>query len=665
MVGADEGSPFDTGGPPPPYSNYNYYRVQMVFVDIDFSNRKLVLRSSENNAVFQLMYDPFTSIRYPIHSMYKDYLIASYPYCFSIACYPKYQSMDEKNPSVGQLLGYDVYFRPIQKNSLTNDTSEGLVPFAYQWIDSSDHDGKYYIKWQTVVLNGPISPPKAPPLKDTHVSNLVFKNANVSDNLSPFYTVGAFIHQGLDFYGESLIVGNPSFTLNHNINQVFALYQCPPHEDGIATTIPSLNISNSASVMNGITKSTTSSWQASINVDCSLSGTLLGFFTGSVSAHFSHSWGETKMHMSSDQETESIHISTTFSNTDGLHAYMSDFYVWQYPVFCRQFSVDPVGFLTLLIPDGFSDVTLDTGDKDFYYVQDYQIGKLLSYVDAESVGFDKSNLWFTKEVLTCSGDATAGGSSLTYNKDNSEQKEDEVVTDDMTNAGGGITGGFLGTGFSVSANYTKNDIRNSATSTTKSKDISFSFHSGIVKDQAYEYTITPLVYSHKDEKTLLISYEVNLDGAEWQQYFQRPDIMLMALYPFSEIPGLKSFTRSIRFQEQSDGTVDIDIHLFNNSLSQSLGVIVRVYIGMPVITPEKPADFSYCTLLGNLNVAPLGPAKRVISSLLKQKISKNTIISLEVYQDGLEDESKKYYWGAYPFDYFSHKDEILEGMNKM
>lgn len=471
------------------------------------------------------------------------------------------------------------------------------------------------------------------------------RTGNIND-FSP-EEIGYFLCANIDFSGNSISVGVPKLTENNKSMQVIGLYRCIPFDVRQYQMLPSVLISTSETVMTGISKSTHSSWQSGYNVSANVS-----YLVFSVNAHYGESVGGSNLHMKTDQSTISLHVSSGIADTDILHCYGSQFYLWEYPLYQKTTMDKPFDYLTVLIPDGFTDALLDTTDDRFAYDQDYEIGQILTYLDAVKPGYDPDRLWFNKTTFTCTADSQGGGTTLTYSKDNSTHTEEQNSIEDGINASVSIGLNFGEAGMSLSGHYTKHNVKNSATSTTRSDNLTITFHSGVVKDSGYEYTITPIVYTHAKNNMLIIACDIELTGPSWKQLYQTPQIILMRVYPFTKDPKILHFSRSIRFFEKSDDSVDVNVCVFNNSFSLARSIVCRIYTGMGVYLSEKKPDISRCTLIDTLNLDSLDGLERHTFSSLHHTLPKNTVVTVEVFQDDFEDVTKKIYWGIYPYDAF-------------
>lgn len=468
------------------------------------------------------------------------------------------------------------------------------------------------------------------------------------------YDLGYYFSAACDFSGDSIVLGAAGLTVQSSANQIFALYKVIPFENSLAATKPSLSISENDNVVNGLNTSNIVTW----NVGATLEehGPIP---YGSINASISTTYGETSMDSSGAQSSVDVHVMSSFTDEDTLHANVSAYFVWQYPLYKRSLMITPVGYLTIIIPDGpLEDTLLTTADTSFFYVQDYEVGSLLSYVGRDMQGYDKKNIMFRPEGLTVIADSSSG-SSVSYSSDNSTQKESSESTDLSVNASSTLSLGIASAGASLTAHYSRSEMKNRSQSVSTTKAFSLTFSAGTVKDPAYEYEVIPYVFRFKDTVNLImVDYEVRLTGPGWKEKFSLPDPRLMRLYPESSVVKFYCFSRSLRFSENPHGGVDIDVHIFNNSFATIHNLVCELYAGEVMLMGSKDkivADLSGAKKLGVLNIAEMTPLGRVVERLDKQNLEKATMVTAVLYLDAVPDV-KQYYWGMYPFEAFSNMD---------
>ncbi|SFV89623.1 hypothetical protein MNB_SUP05-SYMBIONT-5-1060 [hydrothermal vent metagenome] len=473
------------------------------------------------------------------------------------------------------------------------------------------------------------------PLSETFGTSLSVPTKVLYSSLSPMEK-GEYMGCSLDLKGDSVVVGSPKLTYEDSY-QALGLYRSVPYDDKVTVIKPMVNIANTKGTMKGKHESTTSTWHAGYETSGSSSKTI-----ASVNFHYGKSWGTSKMKMHSDQTNVSIHISSGISETDLIHTYGSTFYLWEYPLMKITDSSDVQGYLTVLIPDGFIDASTPTDDPLIAYDQDYQIGSILTYLKALKPQYDVKNLMFTKAAVVCTND-TAGGGMISYNINNSTQTEQAKTEENSFNAGASVTLA----GLTMGGNRTISTIKNTAISTTLTTDFGITFQSGTVQDNIYEYQIIPVVYKQPNNM-VMITYDIKLTGQGWNTLYIIPDVMLFLVYPYTKDPKSKTFTRSIRFYENPDKTVDIEVRLFSNSYSDAEKIICVLYTG-EANYKKSPPDMSKCKKIGTLKLDVLENRKRISLRLKNYKLDKQSVVTVTLEHDNLGDLGRKYYWNTYPY----------------
>ena len=457
----------------------------------------------------------------------------------------------------------------------------------------------------------------------------------------------------VDYSGESVVLGRPELQVSSHSDsfQPFGLYRALPFQKDVAGSIPpSISISSSKTVITGLNKSTSSSWSNGYNFSSSQSA-----FCTTISEHYGKMYGGSKMHMSSDTKSKSMHITSGISQSDLVHGYDSIFYLWVYPVYLGK-NNEPLDAITVLIPVGFNDAILEASDPRLCYEQDYEIGQILTYLNSDLPGYDDANLWFDTEELSATSDTQGGGNIVSYDKNNSTHKEEQESKEDSMNAGASIgihanIFGVVNINFNASGFVSQHSMNNSATSTSRTDDLNFMVHSGTVSDDVYGYSMVPVIYTHKETNVLIIACkDLVLSGPGWKDLFGTPKVILMRTYPFTTDPKYLCFSRSIQFIDRQDDAVDIKINVFNNSLvGTGAEVSCQIYNGMAIYTGvgTKP-DLRNCQLIETLTAQPLDAVQRYSFSLKNQKIKKGGVITVMVGLKGFEETTGQYYWNTYP-----------------
>lgn len=600
-----------------PQSNFvsiGYYpKLYFEFNKPDYSKKKM---STMSNLYITFSVTPAALSDFPLGEAYT----ATQLYTFYIKLDNYVVTIDKRNE----------YVIGINKNSPTSIESE---KYQYSLFSTGVEEGRFIGK---LVFRR---------------SDIINKIGEIIDELSCFQK-GYYSVVSSDLLGENPMVGVPKLTIQDTV-QIFGCLQCIPFEDSVAgNSRPMLMVASTKDVMTGYHKSTTSSWHSG---DTSSTNFQLGALA--VNAHYSKSWGGSDMHMSSDQTNISIHISANVSTMDAIQAYGSTFYLWEYPIYAKSVSQNHIGILSVLIPDGFGDQLLWANDPRFDYNQDYEIGKVLTYLDAHKPDYDVKNILFEPVTISVGADQSGGSTTVAYNKNNTTQTEDSKTTEDSVNAGASLSlhkGGF---GASFTGFYSKSHVENSSTSTTKTKDLGLTFQSGSVKDNGFIYTIRPVVYN-TPKGLLMVTYDVELSGKDWHDPnnpdnpLGKRDIILFRVYPYSKDVKLNKFTRSIRFHDNADGSTDIEVIVFGNSILTTNEFTCEVYKGMASYPINQDPDVSKCTLITTLKADKIQSAERLSLYAKNIKLEKKTVITVKLFLSGLEDFAN-YYWGIYPYEAFS------------
>jgi hypothetical protein len=199
--------------------------------------------------------------------------------------------------------------------------------------------------------------------------------------------------------------------------------------------------------------------------------------------------------------------------------------------------------------------------------------------------------------------------------------------------------------------YSESDVQTTSLSHTVTMSITVT--TGSVKDIGYEYVITPYIYQHKTLGCLVVTYQVTLRGKSWTDYYGKrlPQAILQALYPNSADKVLAAFSRSISFQDNDDGTVEVSVEIFNNGLGEIQNVVCEFYKGAPVlgtggITPSGD-------MAGQQSVPTLTGTGRTTVSL-PMTLAPNDQVTVSLYVSVPPVKlSNQIYWAVYPASAFA------------
>ena len=573
------------------------------------------------------------------------------PWLFNVYTVPKV--IISKNKSSGlsiKLQGITVFFRVLKVKSSAFSSLENIVttedrPIFKSAFQPIDNDGAFPWLKNESLLDGSVAD-KA--INDCGISipaGIPISKVTANQN-------GLFLQKTADLKGESIILGTPNLSFTSKIAQITGFFRALPFQEQLKKSPPMINESSSESRVRGVAESTSSSWQVGYNAGASASAEGVA-----LSAHFGKNFGGHDMTMKSDTSGISLHSMSDLSSYDLVKGYAADFYLWEYPVYRYSTSPQPFDFVTIFVPIGYSQQSLDAKENDLAYFQDYEIGSLLTYIGSDIPGYSEELSLFSPATMTVTSDSQ-GGMSLTYGNNNSTSKDKTTSSDTSMNAGFGLN---LFGAMNLTGQGSKSESRNTSVHTTQTTDFSLSFHSGTVIDSQYEYKITPLVYRHEDSRAVVTTCRVELEGlAEgWKSYFSGYDVRLMKSFPATKNKELNAFSRSIRFEEQADHSVNISLHLFNNSLYFAQNIKCDLYLGKANFN-SNPVDVSKLKLLGTLTVESMEVVGRQIITLEKQSLPKESFITVKITVNDLE-TSIKYFWGGYSNIYTAHVlNSILE-----
>ena len=138
----------------------------------------------------------------------------------------------------------------------------------------------------------------------------------------------------------------------------------------------------------------------------------------SLSVHVSKSWSTSTVNTKSNHFTTDLHLSTSFSREDMLHAATTAYNAWDYPIYQKSVSEQPIGQVCIIVPQVENALTLiPVTNKDFAYDQDYEVGMILSYMSAAKPGYSQEGLLFHPVSLPVMGDPSSS-TTLSYNSSN-------------------------------------------------------------------------------------------------------------------------------------------------------------------------------------------------------------------------------------------------------
>jgi hypothetical protein len=461
-----------------------------------------------------------------------------------------------------------------------------------------------------------------------------------------------------DVTGQSVILGPPTLSqTSQAAGQLLAIVEAPPFEKNNSASPPTLTLSKGTSNLQGYNVSSNKTWMFTHDT-----GASIGIGSLTLGRTLSSSYGHGFTNVSDSSTTTQLQIASTISENDLMVLYAMDYDIWEYPVYRKATQSGPDGTLAVVFPQTAMPVQeiLPASDASIGYKPSSQIGTLLSYQKATMAGYDSNNLIFQLVSVPVTDDSA--GTTVTY--DQTQMQTQNVGVDYMVHNSASDSAHFtfsknlfdylpvnFGLNMSDGTSYSENDVDTTSTSYTTSLSISIS--SGSVTDIEYTYQITPYIYQHDTMGCLIVTYDVTLEGQGWNTYYSNitMPILLMALMPNSKDLVLAGFSRDISFAEQTDGTVDVTVSMFNNSMSSVSGVTCELYLGAPVVSGQSLQPPSGAPAATQTLATLDGAARGTVT--FNETLANPSQVTVKVYTTGNEAQAVVY-WGIYPPSAFTN-----------
>lgn len=339
-----------------------------------------------------------------------------------------------------------------------------------------------------------------------------------------------------------------------------------------------------------------------VTSDWGVSGTLsaggsFGLFE--VGGYMSAAYGEQYGNTSGTTSTVTISAEVSAIEDDWIYAAVSDYYVWEYPVY-RQGAL--LGYIANATPIKKEDkwFTSKTWDA-FSYIPNHEVGNILSYKDY----VDFENNPDVEEKIRASNSAgstvTLGGNNsfswtLAYNDviSNSASTQKDIGVEVGANAGvGGVT-------LETSATYNKSDLKTYTTTLNSTLSLTTSLSSSLdMSIGEVRYAVTPYTYWAQNG-ALILDYAVKPEEAPlggtptwWTENYSVQDPAFIMPWRYdpekgAQIPEIKRLqSKSITFfplKANTNDTVKIITAIHNFSLVPTQdSVKVQFYVGHPLM----------------------------------------------------------------------------------
>jgi hypothetical protein len=465
-----------------------------------------------------------------------------------------------------------------------------------------------------------------------------------------------------DVTGLSVVLGPPQLSQAMGKSQILAIIQAPPYEleGNISTNKPMLTFSQSDNKMEGYNVSSNKMWMFSndTGVNIGISGQTLGH-------NVNNSYGNGFDKLDDSSTSTLVQISTSIIDNDLLVLYSMNYYIWTYPVLRKSQQETSDGNLVVIFPMSPSPIQtfVPLNTKSFGFLSVSQNGSLLSYINVPRDGFKPENLLFSQESFPVTQDSA--GTTVIFDKNQTIGENINKIYTVHNSASDNAHFSFSQTlfdyipisfGLNLSNSSTYSESNMETTTLSHNTMMSITISSGSVSDIGYEYQILPYIYQHDTMGCLMVNYDVELLGDLWTQskLFRLPQVMLIAPYASSGDLMLAHFSRSITFKKKKDGTVDINVSIFNNSLITATDITCEVFLGAPIIENLERKVTPPEDLLGTMKIDELKPTGRGTVSL-NATLKENDRVTVNVYYAGLSMLSKVY-WGVYPLAAFADGD---------
>lgn len=460
-----------------------------------------------------------------------------------------------------------------------------------------------------------------------------------------------------DLSGQSVVLGAPTLIQRSGRSQILAIIQAPPYDRRISHALPNITFATATADTTGCSVASNKSWNVSND-----SGVNLGLGPLALSRSMHNSWGKSFDKLEDNSSSSNVNFHANFSDHDYLLVYAVSYNIWRYPIIRSSLNHEPGAEMLVIFPDSTTEEMDWVPAHQFAYKPKAEVGMLLSYVGVEKDGFEDANRIFKLKGITVAeaNDSSSVGFEKSKSSSDTESKHSTVLNSITNHASfTGVTELFellpaaFGLNIGKTEGYSESTVE--TTHITVADSLSLSVSSGAVSDPIYEYMMTPYIYTHKKLGCLVLSWKVSLTGQGWQQGYQGGDpklasAQLALVRPVSNSTDFlySRFTRAIAIVDKGDGTFDIGVEIFNNSLGTAKEVSCKIYEGQPEKTSKGIALPD--VLLGEATVVGgLGPVGREWAYLRGKKLNKPAYVTIQLFLGAIPGEI---YWSVYPPERF-------------
>lgn len=399
-----------------------------------------------------------------------------------------------------------------------------------------------------------------------------------------------------DMIGLSVTLGTPTFSQRSSREQLLAILQVPPFDRDAVSMKPMLNFSESDSRVKGLSVSSSKDWMMSVDA-----GISLGIDSSTLNFQANNSYGRGFSKMEDQTATTSVQISRTPTQLDRLVTIGVDYSVWTYPILRRSRGSQTGGTMLVIFPASAIPVqaTPIAYDRQFGYRVAYEPGSLLTYMNVDLDGWDATRqgelLLFTPLIsLEVTNDLP---DTNTYDSTDANQStigENYYLASTTSTSGHLLANTNLFSylpvsfGFNLSKSETYSDNKMEMTSLSRTEALTISIDGGTVTDASLRYTVTPYIYQHARLGATVVAFKISNLGPGWKRrYSGSYPMLILPFRAMSEEPMEKTFSRSISFEQQTDGSVHIVVEVFNQGFTDADIVNAKLFIGPPTFDKKK------------------------------------------------------------------------------
>ncbi|MCW5908559.1 MAG: T9SS type A sorting domain-containing protein [Chitinophagales bacterium] len=389
-------------------------------------------------------------------------------------------------------------------------------------------------------------------------------------------------------------------------------------------------------------------------------GKILGM---GVKANIKAKYGEEFSNTSMSSQTVTITTSAETQEDDFVHAAVSEYDVYEYPI---DSSGTMIGYVLALMRKGQVAYTW-MGSKDnnaYKFIPDHEVGNLFSYSKAANVkqyvGMADTNSYTTISGYTVTENF---GTGITHNFDYNQVSQNGSSATKTFGVEAGASVELGGFGLEVNGEYNRSELTTHTSSVTTNVNYEVTLKYGTTSlniGYPAQYVVKPYIYWGKNG-AMNLNYSVDLvdsSGAGptlWSHYYKgKPDLTLIrpwGLEPekrhqnFDNILQKRDLTKSLQFNREridSNTVLTITAYIQNYSMTDYSGnAEFQFYLGHPdSANAVLLQDLSGNTLhtVNNFSVPAQGRSKVVFQTLMNKHYAEVPQIYIVIDPNNLIDE---------------------------